>query len=758
MSLLLLTASVAILALVAVKMYVLVAARLLAQDRARTRHAVSPPSTPSLKPSFDDKDTPLQAVAEPQQDSAQWEKTQLHKYKELYFKLQNLERHPRILSQSWDLLLSLLSETLADALKDTNPGILSVEHFTREGLTSFLQTDNDKTTQQYEQYVARRKAGSPREMFRDREEAEWWLKQSAPVKYVDGAWLGHINKITTPFALRPITKNAWQVMSEELGDGDLAKNHVHVYRALMGEIQSGLPEGNTQDFIHPRHNLDTLHVWKAALAQLLVSLFPHDFLPEILGFNMAYECLPLHLMKTVKELGELKLDAYYFVLHISIDNAASGHAAMAMEAVIEYIEHVRKTHGDEAAHRSWKRVQAGFVLAEGLPTIPESPSLKKPVEVSFPRNDAEAAVVEVFKTKASVAHKIHCNSRLRIGKHTLVEWLEPNAFGKRHWQREFLQDLGNCKPWVVKGNSGKSRLIRELIWEGKMFGSFTQMEVDVVRRWIDSLGAPDHDPALYWSYTGREKITLDQRLGRRTDVRQDYPVLEDTGRRTYDDDSPQFPEHINSKISPSQIVTSWAPLKLGEKTPDMSRFIPLWFAHPCLLECFVNIPANVANKTGSAIVRLLRAQSGFAVESPCVAGIDETRRTDAVGLVELGLEMVRNAQLPEPKDLREACEGRVDDFARTMLHLSMRPMQNADLLFGLTWAFVDLHEAVAASNLLSPASRSILQVIGRRERDSLMSCLRILDEDNKRYAGFCKGYNLGRAEIENAWSVGQEFT
>ncbi|KAK5009169.1 hypothetical protein LTR28_002345, partial [Elasticomyces elasticus] len=339
-------------------------------------------------------------------------------------------------------------------------------------------------------------------------------------------------------------------------------------------------------------------------------------------------------MKTVKELQELKLDAYYFVLHISIDNAASGHAAMAMEAAVEYIEQMQKAQGDVAALQAWKRVQAGFILAEGLPTTPESPSLVRHVEPPFPRTDFEAAVVEVFIRKAAVAHKIHCNSVLKIGRRTLIEWLEPTAFKETKWQMEFLHDLGSCKPWVIKGNSGKSRLTRELAWEGKMFGSFTQTEVEVVKRWIDSLGNPDFDPHLYWSYTGRKEITSKQRLGRKQDVRCDYPVLQDTGRLLDRDNPRGSPEGI-------------------------------------------------------------QPEDFFETEGPGVAGMDEVRRTDAVGLVELGLEMVRNARLSEPKDLKEALEGRDEAFAITMLHLAMRPMQNGPLLFGLSRAFVELHEAVA---------------------------------------------------------------
>lgn len=755
------TVLVLLLALVAVKAFEAVA-RLVARSRSGKKDLESP-SSPAFKPTLGEKDAvpyarrespeqddapSPQPVPDVQQNSVQDQGIQLHK--DLYFKVQNLEDYPDALLQCWTLLISLFSETLDEALRHRDSGILSVQQYTQEDLVTFLQTENEQTTQQWESYVARRRAGAPREMFRDREEAEWWLKQAAPVKYVDGAWLGHINKITTPFALRRITKNAWQVMSEELGDGDLSKNHVHVYRDLMKDISSGLPEGDTADFIHPRHGLNESRVWKAAIAQLLISLFPYDFLPEILGFNMAYENLPLHLMKTVKELEELKLNAYYFVLHIAIDNAASGHAAMAVDAAAEYIDHMRTTYGDEAAAQTWKRVQAGFILAEGLPTTPESPSMKKPREVRFPRDDTEATVADIFKAKAAVAHKIHCNSRLRIGRHSLVQWLEPRAFEEKTRQMQFLHDLANCRPWVIKGSSAKSRLIRELTWEGKMFGSFTQTEVEVVKRWIDDLGASDFDEHVYWTYTGREEITSNQRLSRHQDVRCDYPVLADDEEPSMHGDPGKLSEHTNYNPSSSIPVvhsTLSSPLGIGCLNPDMSKFVPIWFAHPCLLEGFVSIPAKVANKVGSAIVRVLRAQSGFETEGPGVAGMDEVRRTDVLGLVEVGLEMLRIAGLPEPKDLKEAMEGRDEAFARLMLHYAMKPMQNMGLLLGLSWAFAELHEAMAESELLTPTNQAVLRHIGRRERESLAICREEIEADEILHAKFQKGYNLGRAEI-----------
>lgn len=682
---------------------------------------------------------------------------ELERLKQLYHKLHNLEHHPEIISDCRGLLLALFSSTIAEAIKEPENTILFVERFSLDDLKEFLTAKDADVTNRWEEYLARRRAGGPREMFGDGEEAKWWLKQVAPVKYVDGAWLGHINKISTPFKYRQITKNAWQVMSEELGDGDIAKNHVHVYRELMEDIDARLPEADSEDFIHPRHGLDEVRCWKAAMAQLAISLFPHDFLPEALGFNMAYESLPLHLLKTVKELRELRLNPYYFELHISIDNADSGHAAMAMTAVADYLKLVAQDQGDEAAHVAWKRVQAGYILAEGLPTTPESPSLKSTPNKPFPRTETEAQLVAIFAAKSSVAHKIHCNSRLRIGKRSLVDWLEPNAFSNPAWQKDFLHDLSNCKPWVIKGHSNQSRLVRELSWEGKMFGSFTEKEVGILKAWIDELGlnalVSDQDAKAYWDFTGQiSERNVDLRV-ERLDVLAHYPVL-------------LSPENI---VAPAAARLSSDPTIDCMQNPDWSildlaKFLPLWFASPALLEALPAVPVRAANPFGSAVVRVLRAQTGFSAEGTGVAGMDEVHRTDdgqAMGLVELGLEICRNACLAQPSNLREAASlGSAESvaFSEFMVWMSMRWLAHRDWLVGMAWAFMEAHEALAKSGdqtqLLAPPSRSILQDIAARERTGLEVCRDEIWKYQQRRTDFLQGVAQGRRAVDACFTRG----
>jgi Iron-containing redox enzyme len=450
-------------------------------------------------------------------DATALEEMQLHK--SLYHKLHNLEKHTSVLPQARDLLITLFAEALAEAKVRGDDGILAIERFDPEALARLLRNADDHVAARFENYIARREDGAPREMFRDQEAARTWLIQRAPVTYVDGAWLGHIHRVTTPFALRAVTKSAWQVMSEELGDGNLAKNHAHIYRCLMDDLGAGLPDADSAEFIQPSCGLNEPEVWKAAVSQLLISLFPQEFLPEILAFNMQFECLTWDTMRAVKELKELSLDNYYFLLHISIDNADTGHTAMAAQVVIDYLQHVLAEHGEAATQQAWKRVQVGYLLSEKFSVQREPQSNTANI-----RNRYATELIKIIKAKAQVAQKLHCASKMNIGSRRLVDWLDADVFASEQQQKTFLEALSKTRPWIRAGDSAGSKFIQELSRNGKMFGAFTEAEVEVMKNWINALATRSGEPVLYWNYVGRKELSSEESL-RNQDVRVIYPIF-----------------------------------------------------------------------------------------------------------------------------------------------------------------------------------------------------------------------------------------
>lgn len=633
-------------------------------------------------------------------------------YKDLYLKLHHLEQHANVLPQAKALLLSFFSEALQS--ERAHSAILSIDRFSVASLDGFVKAELDAVTEAWHEYLVNRQAGQPRELFQDADDARRWLVRMAPVKLVDGAWLGHIHKVSTPFSDRRFTRAAWQILSEELGDGDLTRNHAYLYAQLLERVGAHVASPDSVEFIrHP--DMHDAQVWRSALAQLLISLFPHEFLPEILGFNLHFEMLTYETLVLVKELREVGFDPYYFTLHVTIDNADSGHTAMASRIVTEYLLSVAAEQGDTAASRAWKRVQAGFILSKNLPSDMSTPT----------GSPLDTDVLAIFQAKTTAANRIHGNCSMSFGARSLDTWLDPEAFARAEWQTDFLRCLSKARPWVYKGDSKRSRLIHLLSWGGSMFGAFTDREVAILRNWIDSLAPPGS--ATYRVFT--ERMDLDELPPQDQSLRLDHTV---------------FPAAFLTEID----ILATESLNIDVAGLQMHKLLPLWFAHPCLLERFTSVPWRTASPIGCAIVRILRSQHGFQPEPEGVAGIDEMRRTH-VDLVDMGIEMLTTAGISSslPATLAEVLQRWPSPFAEMMLATSMRPEEQGWKLLGMARAFTQLHTALACSDRLSRHNRQALGLMAAREEKGLSDCIEGLDREDERYGEFREGFKVARQQI-----------
>ncbi|CAG8181981.1 unnamed protein product [Penicillium nalgiovense] len=661
--------------------------------------------------------------------------TELEFYKDLYFKLQNLEEHREIMPIARRAFLVLMSQALEDCDKGSETSILAIKQFDKSEVAHFLQNDQDNVTSRYHQYISRRHSKGPRELFQTQEAAGDWLRQIAPLKLVDGAWLGHLNKVTLPFLLRPVVKGTWQVFTEELGNGNRDQHHVKIFEDLLKVFEPDLPSPTTKAILHPRYRLGSLKYWRSAVAQLLVSLSPHDFLPEILGFNMHFEALQLDTMQAAKELPEVHLDPYYFLLHVSIDNSHSGHAAMALASVADYIQHVAETEGDIAAGVAWKRVQAGYIFSEW-----QSKKGSQATNILAQLNDSsadqlESTVLAIFSSKLRAAHRLHCGSQIKIGKRSLADWLDPEAFLADEWQKEFIQCLTTSTPWVYPGDSQKSKLVQEIRWWGGMYGAFTRGEVETLESWIDSLG--NNRIPFYFSFVdpGAES-QIERSMEPITVNSDDFIFAVSTGNI----------ETAGSLIS-GPLGKSSGDLRAKS---DFSLLLPLWFTQCCLLESFLYAPGRTTDELGCAVVRFLRAQSGYEPEDLIVTGRDESYATENGGLVEFGIEMIQRASLPIPQNLHHLLSQWPSEFAITTLKLASNPIRNFVTLLGMSMAFLELQEMVSESSnpgLLSSRSRHRLASLVRRQYLCLQVCIQEISVGDAYHVAFSSGYDMAKAEI-----------
>ena len=328
-----------------------------------------------------------------------------------------------------------------------------------QGLETWMHAQSDKAAAQYTDYLQARRQGAPRRYFGNRAHALHFLQSVAPTKLVDGSWLyGVVAHADNP-RLQPLVRT----YLEELGDGQPGKNHVTLYRQLLA--QHGLSVPGAGSASSDGTGLDD-RLYVQGLVQLALGWNAEEFLPEIAGFNLAYEQLPLHLLITAYELNELGIDPYYFTLHVTVDNRSSGHARMACDAVARLVP---RHGGAKAVATFWQRVRAGALLADaGVGTTQTIASF-----------EIEAEVLRILRAKARAGTGVH-SDYCRVAGRTVNNWLAvPEDMP------QFLAALEGSG-WVRRGAPLQASRFWGLLQgeRAEMFGVFNAYELQVICDWL----------------------------------------------------------------------------------------------------------------------------------------------------------------------------------------------------------------------------------------------------------------------------------
>lgn len=315
------------------------------------------------------------------------------------------------------------------------------------GLEAWMHDGVEEVGRQYHKYLQGRQEGGGRRYFPTKSHALHFIKAVAPTKLVDGAWLYGVLRRWQDPRFGSLIKT----YLEELGEGSPTKNHVVLYKKLLAS--QGIERWD---------DMSDEHYVQGAI-QLALAYNADKYLPEVIGFNLGYEQLPLHLLITAYELKELGIDPYYFTLHVTVDNADSGHAKQAVDAIFDAMPRV----GDVSDW--WRRVQNGYKLnLLGAST--------NSVIDSF---DLEREMHAIFARKSAIGQFAHSDYR-RVDGCTVNEWLsepgrmpeftqamEENGWFKRH------QDPTNSRFWKLIQSD-----------KAKMFGVFSAYEQQVIFDWI----------------------------------------------------------------------------------------------------------------------------------------------------------------------------------------------------------------------------------------------------------------------------------
>ncbi|HDS1733374.1 iron-containing redox enzyme family protein [Pseudomonas sp. BP8] len=298
----------------------------------------------------------------------------------------------------------------------------------------------------YATYLEQRRGGALRRYFANRAHALWYLQQVAPTKAVDGAWLHG----TLKHWHDPRYHGLIRTYLEELGDGDARCNHVLIYQRLLSRV--GCLESMPLD--------DTRYLQGAV--QLALGQYAEQFLAEVIGYNLGYEQPPLHLLITTYELAELGIDGHYFQLHVTIDNAASGHAHRSIQALLQLCP-----PQDQEAF--YERVRHGYRLND----------LGTPATELIASFDLEAELMAALERKREFGQFMH-SDHCKLQGRTINQWLaDPQAIGG------FVKAL-QVQGWIQRNRDPAQSRFWKLI-EGPsaaMFGVFSAYEKQLWHDWI----------------------------------------------------------------------------------------------------------------------------------------------------------------------------------------------------------------------------------------------------------------------------------
>ncbi|MCM2360082.1 iron-containing redox enzyme family protein [Pseudomonas sp. SR18] len=316
-----------------------------------------------------------------------------------------------------------------------------------EQLLAWVEQRCAAVAQDYADYLEQRQQGRPRRYFQNKAHALYVLQRVAPTKQVDGAWLYGLLHYWQDQRFDGLLST----YLEELGDGEAAQNHVVIYRKLLSDHDADSDAG-----------VEDEHYLQGAL-QLALGLCAEEFLPQVIGYNLGYEQLPLHLLITSYELSELGIDPYYFTLHVTIDNASSGHACKAAQSVLNLLPL------GEGRADFYRRVAEGYRLND----------LGQGTTAVIEQFDLHAEVVAMLERKRTFGQHMHSDYCCFEGK-TVNQWLaQPGQVGA------FLQALQD-KGWIKRNQDPAESRFWQLI-EGAgaaMFGVFSGYEKQVLHDWI----------------------------------------------------------------------------------------------------------------------------------------------------------------------------------------------------------------------------------------------------------------------------------
>jgi hypothetical protein len=192
----------------------------------------------------------------------------------------------------------------------------------------------------------------------DRDEVVFLQTTYALGALVDATWIHRVANLGR--FDRSCNAALFSIYADEMGYGDLRKNHITLIHQALHSMDVRLPHIRDAAFMDQAELPDDLYGF--SLHQLCMALFPDRYFNEILGYNLAIEMFGLGELRLheIQKLRHYGFDDCYEQAHLTIDNISAGHSRQAADIIVTYLDEVRRALGDAAVPREWRRVWRGY--------------------------------------------------------------------------------------------------------------------------------------------------------------------------------------------------------------------------------------------------------------------------------------------------------------------------------------------------------------------------------------------------------------
>ena len=266
-------------------------------------------------------------------------------HKELYYRLVNVDLFPEFLPTAKNRVHHLLQVCRLFSA-------LPFKHYSHQQFEQYIEAKYQREIKAYQPLQGKPKVS--------KEAYVWGLEQVAPMILIDGCWLQ--KSLSIQNVNSDISKILFSIYCDELGNGNFDQSHPVIFQQLLDSLSIKVPSVYSPKFIE--HSGFIKSAFDLPVYMMGLSHFSVDFLPELLGLNMAIELSGLgkSYMSLVDEWRYWGIDPAIATIHISIDNAASGHTFLAKKAIQLYMDDVMQHTGSQKiVDLHWRRIYTGFV-------------------------------------------------------------------------------------------------------------------------------------------------------------------------------------------------------------------------------------------------------------------------------------------------------------------------------------------------------------------------------------------------------------